>query len=123
MKWKHGCQKCLDWHQILLHNSDMNYKAPLIKSLGEAGFAAESVYGGSRMTFTQLRKNGTRRVKLWFGNDVWEAKRSKQELLEARLKINYGEAYLGGYFIRGARGGLSGERSFCVILDQSKLAS
>jgi len=97
----------------------MNYKAPLIKSLGEAGFATESSYGSSRMTFTQLRKNGTRRVKLWFGNDVWEAKLLDQELLEERLKINYGGAYLGGYFIAGPRGC---GKSFCVVLDQAKLA-
>lgn len=70
------------------------------------------------MTFTQLRRNGTRRVKLWFGYDVWESGFRKQKKLESRLKANYGAAYLGGYFILGPRGC---GKSFCVVLDQSKL--
>lgn len=98
----------------------MNYKAPLIKSLGEAGFSTLEYSKFSRITFTHLRKSGVRRVKLWFGNDVWTASLQDQEYLEHRLKINYGKAYLGGYFIPGPRGQ---GKSFCVVLDQSKLAS
>lgn len=96
----------------------MNYKAPLIKSLEEADFDTLEYGTYSRITFTHLRKNGQRRVKLWFGDDVWDASQHRQELLEQRLKANYGNAYLGGYFIPGPR--YQG-KSFCVVLDQSKL--
>jgi hypothetical protein len=93
-----------------------NYKAPLIKSLGEAGFR-ETDYGYARMTFTQARKStGDRKVKLWLANDVFEAPRQQQVRLEQRLKTNYGAKYLGGYFVKGARSGLGGTRSFVVII-------
>lgn len=93
-----------------------NYKAPLIAALGAAGFSKTDGYGFSRMTFTQLRKNGTRRVKLWFARDVFDAPRRKQLKLERELKASYGDRYLGGYFIVGARHGLMGERAFCIVL-------
>lgn len=92
-----------------------NFKAPLIKALGEAGYRT-NVYGHSRTTFTHARKNGTRRVKLWSATDVFESPRAKQVQLEAALKRNYGDKYLGGYFIVGPRGGLGGSRSFCVVI-------
>lgn len=97
-----------------------NYKAALLKSLEEAGLAGKSGYGRSRTTFTYLRKNGIRRVKLWVAADVWEASQETQRKLEERLKVNYGPAYLGGYFIRMQRYSCM---SFCILLDQSKLAS
>lgn len=92
-----------------------NYKAPLIKSLGEVGLA-EKHYGYSRYTFTYARKNGTRKVKLWLANDVFDAPRAQQVRLEAALKRNYGDKYINGYFIKGARGGLGGSRSFVVVI-------
>jgi hypothetical protein len=92
-----------------------NYKAPLIKSLGEANYATSS-WGGKRITFTHARKDGTRRVKLWLANDVFRSDRAQQLKLEAALKRNYGDKYLGGYFIAGARSGLGGSRSFCVVI-------
>lgn len=101
----------------------MNYKAPLIQALDDAGFRTKEYGSYARTTFTHLRKDGTRRVKLWFANDIWLADHAWQVKLERMLKANYGEAYLGGYFIVGARAGAFGDKSFCVILDQSKLAS
>jgi hypothetical protein len=92
-----------------------NYKAPLIKSLREAGFSTTNGWGGPRTTFTHLRKDGNRRMKLWFANDVFEASRFRQGMLEAALKYNYGGSYLGGYFVRGARAGTCG-KSFCIVL-------
>ena len=97
-----------------------NFKAPLIKSLGEAGYATTQ-WGGARMTFTQLRKNGQRRLKLWMAHDVFNSSREQQLKLERALKANYGAAYLGGYFIEGARGGRGDSRSFCVVLNNSLL--
>ena len=97
-----------------------NYKAPLIKSLGEAGYKTKE-YGGARMTFTHVRKNGQRRVKLWFAGDVWQSEREHQLALEAALKRNYGAAYLGGYFIQGCYSYGPEARSFCVVLDNSKM--
>ena len=95
-----------------------NYKAPLIKSLGEAGLSTLSCGTWARTTFTYLRKNGTRKVKLWLASDVFDAPRKVQEKLERRLKINYGDAYLTAYFIEThpLRG-----MSFVVILDNSKM--
>lgn len=90
-----------------------NYKAALMKALGECEFR-----NSGRRTFTHLRKDGNRRVKLWFGNDVWRASQAKQMELEAALKKHYGKAYLGGYFINGASNGLYG-KSFCVVLKQA----
>lgn len=95
-----------------------NYKAPLMAALGECGFRDGAGVSGARMTFTHVRKStGHRRVKLWFANDVWESSRKKQLQLEAALKKHYGSKYLGGYFIKGAGGGLYG-KSFCVVLEQ-----
>lgn len=94
-----------------------NYKAPLIKSLGEAGLSTTE-WGFARMTFTQARKNGTRRIKLWLANDVWDASPKVQRKLERRLRANYGPKYMGGYFVLGARGGLGGSRSFCVVIEE-----
>lgn len=95
-----------------------NFKAPLIKSLGEAGFETLDGFDGPRSTFTNTRQNGTRRVKLWFGNDVFEAGRRKQMALERRLKANYGDQYLSGYFVKGAQQWPI-TRSFCVVLKNS----
>ena len=94
-----------------------NYTAPLIKSLGEAGYDTKSCGQWARATFTNARKNGTRRVKLWMARDVFTSTREQQLKLEAALKRNYGEAYLGGYFIPGCGYGLGGSRSFCVVLN------
>lgn len=93
-----------------------NYKAPLIRSLREAGYK-ETDRGYARMTFTNLRKDGNRRVKLWFARDVFDSSEEQQKELERRLKANYGEAYLGGYFVRGAMC-WPDTRSFCVVLNQ-----
>lgn len=98
----------------------VNYKAPLIKSLGEAGYGTANG-SGARMTFTHVRKNGQRRLKLWFAGDVWHSGRAQQLKLEAALKRNYGTAYLGGYFIQGAYGYGPEARSFCVVLDNNLL--
>lgn len=96
-----------------------NFKAPLIKSLDEAGFSIETGFGGPRTTFTAYRKRyGNRRVKLWFANDVFTASTRRQELLEDRLKANYGAEYLGGYFIEAnpERSVMNGQHSFCILL-------
>jgi hypothetical protein len=95
-----------------------NYKAPLIAALGAAGFSKTDGFGFARMTFTQLRKNGTRRVKLWYARDVFDATRRQQLRLERELKASYGDCYLGGYFIVGGRQGLMGERAFCIVLKE-----
>lgn len=93
-----------------------NYKAPLIKSLGEAGLRTTGTYGGARMTFTQRRKNGQRRIKLWLAKDVFDAPRDQQLLLEQALKRNY-PTYLGGYFVQGAQACGPHARSFCVVIN------
>lgn len=93
-----------------------NFKAPLVKSLGQAGLRTTD-YGYTRMTFTYARKNGTRKIKLWLANDVFDAPRAQQVRLEQHLRENYGDKYIGGYFVRGARGGLGGSRSFVVIIN------
>lgn len=95
-----------------------NYKAPLIRSLRESGYRSTNTWGGTRSTFTHLRKDGSRRVKLWFARDVFDSSEEQQRKLEQRLKVNYGEAYMGGYFIEGARSGSGSSRSLCVVLSQ-----
>ena len=97
-----------------------NYKAPLIKSLGEAGYRTKE-HGSARTTFTHVRRNGQRRVKLWFAGDVWHSELECQLAFEAALRRNYGAAYLGGYFIQGAYAYGPTARSFCVVLDNSKM--
>ena len=92
-----------------------NYKAPLIKSLHEAGYATDE-WGGPRTTYTHVRKNGQRRIKLYHGRDVHDSSRAKQLKLEAALKRNYGDQYLGGYFIKGACNGRGGAVSLCIVI-------
>lgn len=69
--------------------------------------------------FTNLRKNGQRRIKTWtWGRRLFNAPQEVQLKVEADLKAAYGEAYLGGYFFRDDRTRCF---SFCIVLDQSKL--
>lgn len=96
-----------------------NVKAPLIQALDEAGYKSKDTWGGARQTFTNVRRNGQRRIKIWFAGDIWYSRRRHQLALEAALKRNYGEAYLGGYFIQGRRG--PDHKSFCVVLDNKLL--
>jgi hypothetical protein len=101
-----------------------NFRAPLIRSLREAGFSTVMTWG-TRTTFTHVRQNGQRRVKLWFARDVFDASRAQQLKLERALKANYGKAYLGGYFIEGALDpsivGPNPNRSLCIVLDTEEL--
>jgi len=96
----------------------MNYKAPLMTAMKEAGFNPKTSGQYARVTFTHLRKNGQRRLKLWLADDVWEATQEKQKKLDAALKKHYGAAYLGGYFIEGPYWACC-KRSFCVVLRES----
>lgn len=65
--------------------------------------------------FTQVRKDGTRRVKLWLSDSVFESSQRDQKFLEYCLTMVYGARYKGGYFIKNPcpRGSVT---SFCIIL-------
>lgn len=96
----------------------INYSERLHQSLKEGGFVVKGPRGGRPRAYTFVRKGGVRRIKLWlWGFDLYTAPQADQLKVEATLKKNYGEAYLGGYFIRERRDYIS----FCIVLDQSKL--
>lgn len=98
--------------------SRVNYSERLHQSLKEGGFDTTTWAGGRPRAFTFVRKSGVRRIKLWlWGHRLRTAPQADQLKVEAALKKNYGEAYLGGYFIRER----CGYTSFCIVLDQSKL--
>lgn len=70
--------------------------------------------------FTQVRKDGTRRLKVWRADRIFNASQETQVALEAELKKAYGDAYMYAYFIPcGPWNGAT--KSFCIILDNSKM--
>jgi len=65
--------------------------------------------------FTQVRKNGTRRLKLWRADNVFYASQEVQKKMESLLKEYFGETYIGGYFAKN--GPWTGsEYQLCIIL-------
>jgi hypothetical protein len=94
-----------------LYCNPETFAGKLRMALDKAGYA--TVYGWE--IFTHLRKDGTRRVKLWRADKVFDSTQEQQQKLEKILKEIYGSSYQGGYFIEcgpwnGAR------KSFCIIL-------
>ena len=81
-------------------------------ALALADFDSYSTY----RFFTQVRKDGTRRVKLWMSDAVFESSQKKQNFLEFCLKMIYGARYKGGYFMRNPFTGYA-MTSFCIILE------
>ena len=69
--------------------------------------------------YNDKHKNGTRRLKLWSGDAVFEASRAVQEKLERQLKEHFGRRYLFGQFVRrmwSPRIDEAAAKSFCVYL-------
>lgn len=69
----------------------------------------------SREFYTQVRKDGTRRVKCWRADHIFNSTQKEQRRLEYCLNMVYGDRYKGGYFIKGPRWA-GAEYSFCIIL-------
>lgn len=84
------------------------------KSLAEAGFFHTRRWAPT--VFNDKHKGTpTRRLKLWFGDEVFDASQKTQKTLERALKKNFGERYLYGKF--AAKGGYhGGGKAFCVYL-------
>lgn len=70
------------------------------KAFFEAGFrqATKEV----PTVYSDLRKSGIRRIKLYDGDHVFAAPQFAQEDLEWCLKDRFGDRYLGGEFIPGS---------------------
>jgi hypothetical protein len=70
------------------------------KALAEAGFDNFNTFGRLRWVFNDVSKSrATRRIKLWFASDVFDAADKKQRKLERELKAEFGTRYLGGHFV------------------------
>ena len=84
------------------------------KCLAKAGLNDTS-FGGLRLMYNDVTKNrSTRRIKLWFADDVFDATGKQQRKLDRALKAEFGTRYLGGHFI--ATGRPYDSKSFCVKL-------
>lgn len=71
-----------------------------LKALAATGFSTLDHWSGLRKIFNDVRKDrSTRRLKLWFAADVFNATQQKQQKLERMLKKEFGTRYLGGEFI------------------------
>jgi hypothetical protein len=66
--------------------------------------------------FTHVRKDGTRRVKFWMADRVFDSSQKQQQMLESCLKFAYGTRYKGGYFMKNPFHGYN-KTSFCIILE------
>jgi hypothetical protein len=80
----------------------MSYFGKFRTALKDSGFPNTSDAG---IFFTNVRKNGTRRVKLWIPADgIFESSGRKQRALERELKKQYGDRYSHGFFTAGGLG-------------------
>jgi len=79
----------------------------------DAGFL--QVHSFLPIVFNDKRKkSGIRRLKLWYGDRVFDTPRAVQVSLEKQLKKQFGSRYLCGEFI--ARDDWCGRKSFVVYL-------
>lgn len=89
----------------------------LRQALKDAGFCPDKNWRD--MVFNDKAKDGTRRLKLWDGNGIFNAPQHAQQELERQLKKQFAGRYLYGMFIRANdwRGGWYSEnKSFIVRL-------
>jgi hypothetical protein len=70
------------------------------KCLAKAGFPGWNPGDlGSAMFNDVAKSRATRRIKLWFASDVFDAPQKQQKRLERELKKEFGTRYLGGRFV------------------------
>jgi hypothetical protein len=70
------------------------------KCLAKAGFTGwRASDPGSQMFNDVSKSRATRRIKLWFAQDVFDAADKEQRKLERALKAEFGTRYLGGHFV------------------------
>ena len=66
--------------------------------------------------FSDKRKDGTKRVKFWFANRLFEASQKKQRAIARELREAFGDQFVSAYFIANQRWGYTDSKSFCVRL-------
>jgi hypothetical protein len=89
------------------------------KALAEAGFDSFGTFGQLRGMFNDVAKSrATRRIKLWFAGDVFDAPQTQQRKLEHNLKNEFGTRYLGGQFVQCSYwyGSQEKSKSLCIRL-------
>ena len=86
------------------------------KCLANAGFTGWKASDFGSSMFNDVSKSrATRRIKLWFAQDVFDAADKKQRKLERELKKEFGTRYLGGHFVdAGYR--FNNSKSLCIRL-------
>jgi hypothetical protein len=85
------------------------------KSLEDAGFRPHGNYADT--VFNDKHKDGTtRRLKLWYGDPVFNTPWFVQQDLERALQKNFGNRYLFGEFNRGSSYDRQDGKSFSVYL-------
>lgn len=103
----------------------MQVKAKVTAALVAAGFEARGRWGCPRQSFTDRRRDGSRRFKLVRGEFIFDASQEKQRRLERELRRQFGDQYLGGYFIRTEHSGWQWmtkpedrdrAKSFCIVI-------
>lgn len=81
----------------------------------DAGFQQHTGYAPT--VFNDKHKDGTtRRLKLWFGDRVFDAPQHAQIELERQLKLKFGSRYLFGQFIPTYCWTWCSGKAFCVYL-------
>lgn len=84
------------------------------KKLYRALYLAGLGNGINPTVFNDKAKNGTRRLKVWFGSYIFSASPDRQQELERQLKLQFRDRYLYGMFIRASD--RIGGKSFIVRL-------
>lgn len=63
--------------------------------------------------FTDKRKDGTSRTKLWYGDSLFAASQRQQRAVDKELRGRLGDRFVTAYFIESSP--RLGGKAFCVV--------